>query len=294
MARLVLEQRMAPRPGVAQGGVREVFTLIEPFRVGHRLTGIITVPAGRCCFVSDLASVPWFLAWLVGRTGHHLRAAIVHDWLIDRLGQTDAPVAARRDADEVFLDLMASDGVPLARRRLIHAAVSLATETTAGWARRLGAVITVAAPALSVLIATSPARVPAPALTSAVLLAVAPLFLNRHRLGTTALTMAMVAILTHVTLAVIAVRTVLVGTETVIDRIEGRRRRTPSSTDRSGGHSLGVVPGSTSSFVAVVANSTDDGGTKPSTPWKVKCFEPGRSGSSATSTTMISPAENSL
>ena len=75
MPRLVLEQRMAPRPGGDPADLHEVFTVIEPFRVAHPLTGVMTVPAGRCCFASDLASVPWFLAWLIGRTGRHLRAA---------------------------------------------------------------------------------------------------------------------------------------------------------------------------------------------------------------------------
>jgi hypothetical protein len=290
MARLVLEQRMVPGSGGDPTRRREVFTLIEPFRVGHRLTGVITVPAGRCCFVSDLASVPWFLVWLVGRTGHHLRAAIVHDWLIDRLGQAGAPVAERCNADEVFLDLMAADGVPLARRRLIHAAVTLATEMTSGPTRRLRALVTVATPALWVLLAPLPI---APAMPT---LAVAAMTLVSwwHRLGVAALIMVTVAVLTHVTLAVMAVRTVLVGTEMLIDRVACRRRWAPSPAGRSDGHSPAVVPGSTSSLVAVVANSTDDGGTKPSTAWKVKCCDPGRSGSSATSTTMISPVENSL
>jgi hypothetical protein len=47
----------------------------------------------------------------------------------------------------------------------------------------------------------------------------------------------------------------------------------------------------TSSLVAVVASSTDAGGTKPSTAWKVKRCLPSFSGSGSTSTTMISPAE---
>ena len=43
MARLVLEQRMAPRPGGDLNDLHEVFTVIEPFRVAHRLTGVVTV-----------------------------------------------------------------------------------------------------------------------------------------------------------------------------------------------------------------------------------------------------------
>ncbi|MEY2975692.1 MAG: hypothetical protein RIR49_2112 [Actinomycetota bacterium] len=293
MARLVLEQRMAARPGGDPNDEHEVFTVLEPFRVGHRLTGVITVPAGRCCFVSDLASVPWFLVWLVGRTGRHLRAAIVHDWLIDRLGHPGSPVVDRRAADRVFLDLMAADGVPLARRRLIHTAVTLASEVVGGGVGRVRAVATVAVPAAAVVAA--PWLAPHPWWLVGVPATVASWWGRRG--GSAILAMVVVSVLTHVTAAVIAVRSALVAVEVLVERASAavdRRRRQLSGDGSVPGQSVGAVPGSTSSLVAVVANSTEDGGTKPSTAWKVKCFEPGRSGSSATSTTMISPAENSL
>ena len=61
-----------------------------------------------------------------------------------------------------------------------------------------------------------------------------------------------------------------------------------------GGSSPSPVDGGIGCSVAVVASSTDDGGTKPSTAVKTKRCSPGLSGSSSVSTTMISPAWNSL
>lgn len=81
-----------------------------------------------------------------------------------------------------------------------------------------------------------------------------------------------------------------------------RSRRGHRDNGRGSGHNadisvvgqsmVGTSP--TSSLVAVVANSTADGGTNPSTAVKVKRCLPGLSGSGSTSTTMISPALNCL
>ena len=69
--------------------------------------------------------------------------------------------------------------------------------------------------------------------------------------------------------------------------------RTNSSSAASAGWTALKIQG-TGCSVAVVASSTDDGGTNPSTAVNVKRFLPSFSGSSSASTTMISPAENSL
>lgn len=293
MARLILEQRMVPRGGGNPTDLHEMFTVVEPFRVAHRITGIMTVPAGRCCFASDLASVPWFLVWLIGRTGRHLRAAIAHDWMIDRLGTPDAPVGDRRTADRVFLDLMAYDGVPLGRRRLIHTAVALATDVAAGQLRRVRAGATVALPAVVALVGPWFPWGPGPAL-GAVGAFAAVIATWGRRAGVAMIAAILILLIAHVTAGVIVVRSTLVSLEALIGRVDSRRLHAGRPDAPSVAQSAVGVPGSTSSLVAVVANSTDDGGTKPSTAWKVKCCEPGRSGSSATSTTMISPAENSL
>lgn len=142
--RLVLEHR------VVDG--RESFTPIEAIDVEHPLTGAFVMPPGRCCFTSDLASVPWPFAWLIGRTGTHLRAAVIHDWLLHGLGRPGWPCSTRADADRVFRDLMAVDGVPHARRQLIYLAVSLATVAAGGVGVRRALLTVIAALLPSVVI----------------------------------------------------------------------------------------------------------------------------------------------
>lgn len=71
----------------------------------------LTVPAGM---LTDLASVPWFARWLVGRVGRHLEAAIVHDFLyVARHWEDDEVERAdkRRFADELMQVAMRDAGV---------------------------------------------------------------------------------------------------------------------------------------------------------------------------------------
>ena len=71
----------------------------------------ITVPAGM---LTDLASVPWFARWLVGRVGRHLEAAIVHDYLyVARKWEPDPKLreAKRKFADQLFYVGMRDAGV---------------------------------------------------------------------------------------------------------------------------------------------------------------------------------------
>jgi hypothetical protein len=77
-------------------------------------------------FVTDLSSVPRvpFAFWIAGDTAR--KAAVIHDWLYSvRLAGKMPDVDRRRLADEVFLEAMAAEGVPLWRRTLMHAAVRL-------------------------------------------------------------------------------------------------------------------------------------------------------------------------
>jgi hypothetical protein len=122
--RLVLEHHI--RDG------REVFIPLEELTVHHPMFGERRLPTGEHRFASDLASVPWPFVWLIGRTGPHLRAAIVHDWLIHALDSDDAPVPDRMAADDVFRDLLRADCVSAARRYLMYLAVRFATI----WRRR--------------------------------------------------------------------------------------------------------------------------------------------------------------
>ena len=106
------------------------FRLSQPFRYddGRRR---FNVPEDD---VTDLASVPRFLTWLVPRYGRHTLAALLHDHL-----QDDDRVSSE-EADLLFRDSMGEIGVPLARRWLMWAAVGLRTEKNRGGWRMVRAV----------------------------------------------------------------------------------------------------------------------------------------------------------
>ena len=87
--------------------------LVEPFsyEIGDKGSGIlISVPAG---FVTDFASVPRILRWLIDTVGTHGKAAVLHDYLYSR------GVPTRLIADAVFLEAMGVLGVPCLRRWLM-------------------------------------------------------------------------------------------------------------------------------------------------------------------------------
>jgi uncharacterized protein DUF1353 len=121
--------------------------------------GRILVPASPDVpFVTDLASVPRALTWLIPRYGMYTKAAVVHDYLCQNVGRDTVEVFAtpstagdsgaapsqsreiriadRSDADEVFRLVMTELGVPWARRWLMWGAVSWATLWTTLWPGR--------------------------------------------------------------------------------------------------------------------------------------------------------------
>ncbi|GEM_PF-1995037 len=99
------------------------FDLEEPFQfVDGEGAPKWIVPASD---VTDLASVPQFLTWLVPRYGRHTLAALLHDHLQDQ------PISSAA-ADLVFLRAMGDTGVPLVRRWVMWAAVSARTRKNAG------------------------------------------------------------------------------------------------------------------------------------------------------------------
>jgi Protein of unknown function (DUF1353) len=121
--------------------------------------GRLLVPASEGDpFVTDLASVPRSLTWLVPRYGMYTKAALLHDYLCQTVGKEtiavyptpatadrrDVPptepqlirVVDRSDADEIFRLTMTELGVPWARRWLMWSAVSLATLWTTLWPGR--------------------------------------------------------------------------------------------------------------------------------------------------------------
>lgn len=88
------------------------------------------VPADRRTFRTDLASIPWFFAWLVPGLGTHLPAVLVHDALVvgRNEGKThEGPDVDREEADRILRDAMASLGTPVIRRWLMWTAVIMAT-----------------------------------------------------------------------------------------------------------------------------------------------------------------------
>lgn len=92
------------------------------------------VPADVDAFRTDLASIPWFFAWLVPGIGTHLPAVLVHDALVVKPGEGRThlgPDVDREEADRILRDAMASLGTPVVRRWLMWTAVTLATAFSA-------------------------------------------------------------------------------------------------------------------------------------------------------------------
>ena len=88
------------------------------------------MPKDVATFRTDLASIPWFFAWLVPGLGTHLPAVLLHDGLVvgPNEGKTHiGPDVDREEADRILRDAMASLGTPVVRRWLMWTAVILAT-----------------------------------------------------------------------------------------------------------------------------------------------------------------------
>jgi hypothetical protein len=79
-------------------------------------------------FVTDFASVPRFLHWLVLPYGAYTRAAVLHDYLIDeRINNLDPALrVTSRDTDGIFRRVMQDLDVPFAKRWIMWAAVRAA------------------------------------------------------------------------------------------------------------------------------------------------------------------------
>jgi Protein of unknown function (DUF1353) len=108
------------------------FYLVEPFR--YFKDGVIRVvpkdhPLDPHSDVTDLASVPNFLTWLVPRYGRHSLPALLHD---DLQHQFDGVTMTSRKADAIFRDAMGDTRVPFMRRWLMWSAVSARTRWNLG------------------------------------------------------------------------------------------------------------------------------------------------------------------
>ena len=100
--------------------------------VGEDQTFVI--PAG---YITDFATVPKFLRWLIETYGPYTRAAIVHDWLITEMARWTAetrnggaknwlPPATSRDTDGIFRRIMREEETPMPTRWVMWAAVRVA------------------------------------------------------------------------------------------------------------------------------------------------------------------------
>jgi hypothetical protein len=124
-----------------QGDGPVTWKLLAPL-IWHGTKGdTFTVPVG---FVTDFATVPRFLHWLVLPYGPYTRAAVLHDWLLTELaawsaehysnmvrrpidGSRDHPPANSRDCDGIFRRVMQDLGVPWATRWVMWTAVRWAS-----------------------------------------------------------------------------------------------------------------------------------------------------------------------
>jgi hypothetical protein len=133
------------------------FNLEEPFQyLDDDGNPLWVVPATD---VTDLASTPGFLTWLVPRYGRHTLAALLHDHLQDP--NIDHPVSSA-EADRVFRTAMADTGVPFLLRWIMWTAVSARTRKNLGgismvtvilWLGLYGLAACVGLPALALSVA---------------------------------------------------------------------------------------------------------------------------------------------
>ncbi|HEY0509834.1 MAG TPA: DUF1353 domain-containing protein [Blastococcus sp.] len=92
------------------------------------------VPAG---FLTDFATVPRVVVWLIPRFGRYTPAAILHDWLCTQ--GLRSGVVTSREADGLFRRVMRESGVPVLRRWLMWCGVRWGALTSSlrrpGWVR---------------------------------------------------------------------------------------------------------------------------------------------------------------
>jgi hypothetical protein len=110
----------------------QIWEVVEPLVYrGRRDTYV--VPAG---FLTDFATVPRPVVWLIPRFGRYTLAAVLHDWLVTK-GLSTGVVSAR-DADGLFRRVLRELDVPPVRRWLMWAGVrwgSAASGRRKGWWR---------------------------------------------------------------------------------------------------------------------------------------------------------------
>jgi hypothetical protein len=87
----------------------------------------LVVPRDLNRWHTDYASVPAVFTWLVPRSGDHLPAALLHDALLEQQLTDPAPDISRDEADDVMRQAMGDLGTGVVRRWLVWTAVSMPT-----------------------------------------------------------------------------------------------------------------------------------------------------------------------
>ena len=95
-------------------GLRAV--LLRSFVVKTRSGRVIEVPLGT---ITDFASVPRIFWRIIPPWGSYSPAAVVHDWLYQ------SGIVERKEADDIFLELMERLDVPKWDRTMMYWAVRL-------------------------------------------------------------------------------------------------------------------------------------------------------------------------
>lgn len=90
--------------------------LLEPMFTPNYGSTTYIIPAG---FESDLATVPRPLWHIFPPFGKYARAAVIHDYCYFKLRER----MTRKEADQLFLDVMKRDGVGRVTRYCMYSAV---------------------------------------------------------------------------------------------------------------------------------------------------------------------------
>ncbi|MCV2491806.1 DUF1353 domain-containing protein [Geodermatophilus sp. YIM 151500] len=109
------------------------------------------VPAG---LLTDFATVPRVVIWLIPQFGRYTMAAVLHDWLVTE--GLRSGVVTSRQADGIFRRVMREQGVPVVRRWLMWAGVRLGALTQprrrVGWVASAPGVIVISVLAAPVVL----------------------------------------------------------------------------------------------------------------------------------------------
>ncbi|KZZ67825.1 hypothetical protein A3765_10550 [Oleiphilus sp. HI0130] len=94
--------------------------LLKPGTLFYK--SVIRVPVG---FVTDLASIPKALRFLISQNEKHRKAAVLHDYLYYKKGNMDLEIFTRKECDQLFEQAMQNCGVNWLKRKTMYAGVRI-------------------------------------------------------------------------------------------------------------------------------------------------------------------------